>query len=151
RDYLTSDEAPTDWKYREAVQFLYGVFDSARFHFFSPRDETQLVLPQSVIAVEDMRYNTLAAYRITYNATGLPFEISMNAKWIDRPRWELCESLIHESVHLYQEWGADQGLVRSGGQPMEHCRGGYHNKQFVELCEEVGLHPLLGVGAHWRP
>lgn len=145
KEYVEQD-GPQDWKHRQMVQFLYRVFDAARFCFFSPRDESQLVLPQSVIAVDDMRHEVLAAYRISYNPTGLPFEIMMNAKWIGRPRWELCESLIHEEVHLFQEYMADQGV-----DGYEHCKGGYHNRQFVELCEQVGLHPILGVGAHWGP
>jgi hypothetical protein len=113
KDYINSTDAPTDWKRRDVVQFLYTVYDAARFHFFSPHDETQLVLPQSVIAVDAMRHDTLAAYRISYNPNGLPFEIIMNTKWLDRPRWELCESLIHETTHLYQEYMADQGALSS--------------------------------------
>src|SRR5579859_2217604 len=117
RDYVTSPTSPVDWQYRDVVSFLYSVFDAARFCFFSPQSESQLVLPQSIIAVDQMRHDTLAAYRITYNPNGLPFEIIMNAKWLDRPRWELCESLIHETTHLYQEYMADQGVTG-----MEPCK-----------------------------
>lgn len=145
KGYVEAD-GPQDWKHRETTQFLYRTFDVARFAFFSPRDETQPVLPQSVIAVDGMRVETLAAYRLTYNPNGLPFEIVLNSRWIARPRWELAESLVHEMVHLYQEYLADQGV-----DGMQKSKNGYHNKQFVELCEDLGLHPIIGVGAHWRP
>jgi hypothetical protein len=127
KDYINSADALNDWQHREVVQFLYSVYDAARFFFFSPLNDAQPVLPQSLIAVDEMRHDTLAAYRITYNPNGLPFEIIMNAKWLDRPRWELCESLIHETTHLYQEYMADHGV-----DGMEHCNRGYHNKQFVK-------------------
>lgn len=44
-------------------------------------------------------------------------------------------------VHLFQEEVPGY----------EKCKRGWHNQQFVDICEEIGLHPLLGVGAHWRP
>lgn len=49
-------------------------------------------------------------------------------------------------VHLSQEFMANNKVPG-----LKSCAGGYHNKQFVEICEEIGLHPRLGVGAHWRP
>ena len=57
-----------------------------------------------MIAVDALRHDTLAAHRLTYNPNGLPFEIIMNALWIQRPRWELAETLLHKSVHLFQEF-----------------------------------------------
>lgn len=149
KDYVTKD-GPTDWRHRETVQFLYGLFDTSRFVFFSPQDETQLVMPQTVIAIDEMRHDTLAAYRLSYNPNGLPFEIIMNAKWIDRPKWELAESLIHEEVHLFQEYMANKGQDHAGNK-MQGCKSGYHNRTFVEIAEQIGLHPILGLGAHWRP
>jgi hypothetical protein len=44
-----------------------------------------------------------------------------------------------------------KGQARKGNERFQGCKSGYHNKQFVEIAEELGLHPLLGVGAHWRP
>lgn len=150
KDYVQT-EAPQDWEHREVSQFLYRTYDLAKFTFFSPRDETQLTMPQAVIAVDQMRIEALAAHRLTYNPNGLPFEIRTNSRWIERPRWGLAESLVHEMVHLYQEDGADRYMDRFTGEPLEHCKNGYHNKQFVEMCAEIGLHPLIGIGAHWRP
>ncbi|MCL5962673.1 MAG: hypothetical protein M1358_25750 [Chloroflexi bacterium] len=65
----------------------------------------------------------------------------MNEVYIDRPKWELLETLLHEMVLLYQENAP--GISR--------CKPPYHNQQFVEISEEIGLHPMLGSGAHREP
>ena len=67
--------------------------------------------------------------------------IGFNEHYISRPLWETLETMVHEMIHLYQE-------NTPGLQP---CKHGYHNTQFVEIAEEIGLHPLLGIGAHWLP
>ncbi len=54
-------------------------------------------------------------------------------------KWAQLETLLHEQVHLWQQnFGMDP--VRTG-KP-------YHNKEFVGKCENLGLHPMLGVGCH---
>jgi len=149
RGYVGS-EASKDWTHRDNANELYTLYDSFRRFLFAPTDG-QARLPQAVIAIDDLRVDTLAAYRLIPNAVGLPWEISINAKYLHRPMWEHAESLLHETVHLYQETGANAGSERFKGEPFKSCKGGFHSKQFVELCEEVGLHPLLGLGAHWKP
>lgn len=151
KDFVTGETGPKDWGPHETVNFLYGLFDTYRFTFFSPTSDEQLRMPQTVIAVAAMRHDTLAAYRLSYNPNGLPFEILINSLWMERPQWELAETLLHETVHLYQEYMSGKDQDRTKGDKLQGCKSGYHNKQFVEIAEEVGLHPLLGVGAHWKP
>lgn len=145
RDFILDDGAK-DWRHTDLVKQLYEVDRTFTFNLFSPKDETQLELPQSVIAVADMRVEILAAYRLSYNPNGLFCEILHNEKHLDRPFWAVCESHLHERVHQMQEWLADKG-----DNGYQKCKGGWHNAQFVGLCEDVGLHPMLGIGAHWKP
>jgi hypothetical protein len=151
RTYVRSKQS-ADWAHQQAAAVFYDLYDIFRRFLFAPLpDRQQKPLPQAVIAIQDLRVDTLAAYRLVPNAVGLPWEISLNAKYLARPVWEQAESLLHETIHLYQEDGANAGRSRFAGELFKPCKGGYHNQQFVELGEEVGLHPILGIGAHWRP
>lgn len=116
---------------------LAGVF---QHYFFAPRDEVQETLPQPLVAVGALRHDVLGAYRLVPNANGLPYEIILNERWIDRPDWEIAETLLHEMVHLFQE-----GVLKTGARPP------YHNQAFVQVAEEIGIHPKLGEGYHLRP
>jgi sarcosine oxidase delta subunit len=98
-------------------------------------------MPVPLIAIEDLDVRTLGAYYLRENPRGLRWQISLNAKWAHRPAWELSETLLHEMVHLYQE----------NHPQLAKCRHGYHNRAFVEICAEIGLHPALGIGWHLRP
>lgn len=64
---------------------------------------------------------------------------------------ELIESIIHEKLHLLQEHGANMGWERSDGEPYVASKSGAHNKQWVAMAEECGLHPLPVLGAHYAP
>jgi hypothetical protein len=79
---------------------------------------------------------------------GLLDEITFNTKhykledgkigWV-WGKWAQAETLLHEQVHLWQQ--------NFGENPVKPGRV-HHNKEFVEKCESLGLHPLPGVGAH---
>lgn len=135
------EEDGNGWKYRQTAADLYQWTDVFRYYFFAASQDGQTGLAQPLLAIEEMRHDVYAAYRLTQNPNGLPYEILMNARWLSRPHWEIYETLLHEMVHLYQE--TTEG--------MEKCKGGYHNKQFVEICNSMGLWPRLGHGSHWRP
>jgi hypothetical protein len=53
--------------------------------------------------------------------------------------WAQNETLLHEQIHLWQQ------VV--GKDPVKVGKV-YHNKEFVDKCESVGLHPKLGEGYH---
>ena len=94
RDYVTGEGAD-GWKFKDKAEALYDMSDVFRHYFFSPGDETQQAIPNLVLAFPEMDHRALAAYRLVPNALGLSYEISLNAVYIDRPLWELCESLLH--------------------------------------------------------
>ncbi len=58
------------------------------------------------------------------------YEINMCAEYLSRPFMEICETLIHEMVHLKNLQDDVQDTSRSGK---------YHNKKFKEVAEEHGL------------
>lgn len=139
RQYV--EEGAEKWEHQKVAVELYKWSDVFRLFFFSPSTTEQPELPRLLVGVEPMNVRVLAAYHLKENAIGLPYEITFNQHYISRPLWELNETLLHELIHLYQENAP--GLIP--------CKDGYHNAQFVVLAESVGLHPLLGSGAHWRP
>jgi hypothetical protein len=110
-------------------------------------------LTEPVISFKDMRnYNTLATYSLVRNSLGLLDEIMMNTQhykdvevdgqtkkvW-EFGRWAQLETLLHEQVHLWQQnFGRDKVKLERV----------YHNKEFVDKCESLGLHPKLGEGYH---
>lgn len=140
RGYVENGGA-VGWKHKEAAQDLYSMGDVFRTYLFSPKNPGDYEMPPVLVGVEPMRYQTLAAYYLVENPVGLKYQISLNSLYIDRPKWELYETLAHEMLHLYQENHPD----------LPSCKGGYHNTNFIELAEEIGLHPALGTGCHLKP
>lgn len=56
-------------------------------------------------------------------------EIALNPEYLDGPDEEWQQTLVHEMVHL---WQRDFGKI---------SRAGYHNKQWADKMEEIGLMP----------
>lgn len=143
-------ETASDWVYKDEATYLYAKAVLFKDRLLDPlhhldRDR----LPEPVIAFENLRNkNTLAAFRLTRNPQGLKNEIILNIEhYIDQDgkkiweygKWAQLESLLHEMVHEWQQvFGKD---------PVQLKRI-YHNKEFVEKCESLGLHPKLGEGYH---
>lgn len=147
-------ETASDWEYRDEAQYLYSMAVVFKDRLLDPILLTdRRRLPEPVISFADMRnYNTLAAYKLIRNPQGLLYEITMNTQHYEKKedkvewsfgRWAQMETLLHEMVHLKQQnFGADPVVIGK--------RSTYHNKEFVEMCEAVGLHPKLGEGWHVR-
>ena len=134
-------EIAVDWEYREIATILYRWADIFRERLLDPialpgRDR----MPDPVLSFEPMDHRVYAAYTLHRNAQGLLDEITMNTKHLNRPLWEILETLLHEQVHLWQQ--------NFGKHPV---RRNYHNREFVEKCEQLGLHPRIGSGVHWKP
>jgi hypothetical protein len=153
-----AENAP-DWEYRDEAKYLYEKAVILRERLIDPIariDREQL--PDPVIAFDNLRnYNTLAAYNLVRNPVGLKCEIIMNTQhYIDAKtdegkeikvwefgRWAQLETLAHEYLHLKQQTvGKDPVVIGK--------RHTYHNKEFIDMCEAIGLHPLLGHGAHTK-
>jgi len=54
-------------------------------------------------------------------------------------KWAQFETLLHEQIHLWQQ-NYGEHAYKPGGVT--------HNKEFVEKCNSLGLHPKLGPGYH---
>jgi hypothetical protein len=145
-------ESASDWEYKEEAATLYRMAVLFRDRLLDPlhhldRDR----LPEPIIAFENLRNkNTLAAFRLTRNPEGLKNEIIMNIghyvvqegkrTW-EYGRWAQLETLLHEQVHEWQQvFGKDPVSLKRI----------YHNREFVEKCESLGLHPKPGEGYHLR-
>jgi hypothetical protein len=147
-------ETARDWEFTEEAGYLYRMATLFKDRLLDPVLLTdRRRLPDPVISFRDLRnLNTLASYTLARNPQGLLFEISMNTQqyktieensakkkvWI-YGRWAQLETLLHEQVHLWQQ--------NFGQDPVLPTRV-YHNKEFVDKCESLGLHPMPGVGCH---
>lgn len=143
-------EAARDWEYSEDAKYLYRIAVVFRDRLIDPVariDRSQM--PDPVISFDDLRNNkTLAAYTVSRNAQGLLDEITFNtAHYVQQEsgsvwtygRWAQLETLLHEQIHLWQQ--------RVGRSPVKPGRS-HHNKEFVEKCESLGLHPMPNIGCH---
>ena len=143
-------ERAADWEYREEAIYIYGKAVQLRDRLLDPLHHLDRErLPEPIIAFENLRNrNTLAAFRLTRNPEGLKNVIILNTEhYIDQDgkkvweygRWAQLETLLHEQVHEWQQvFGKDPVSLKRI----------YHNKEFVDKCESLGLHPKLGEGYH---
>jgi hypothetical protein len=143
-------ETASDWEYSEEAAHLYRMAVLFKDRFLDPVLLTdRRRLPDPVISFDNLRnLNTLAAYTLVRNPQGLLYEITFNAEhYIDGGgkkvwrfgKWAQLETLLHEQIHLWQQ--------NFGKDPVKPGRP-YHNKEFVEKCESLGLHPKIGIGCH---
>ena len=143
-------ENSSDWEYAEEARYLYDKAVLFKDRLIDPLHHLDRErLPDPIIAFENMRNkNTLAGFRLTRNPNGLQNEIIMNTQhykeeegkqvW-EYGRWAELECLLHEQCHEWQQvYGKDPVSLKKI----------YHNKEFVDKCESVGLHPKLGEGYH---
>lgn len=140
RDFVVGEGGPKEWKHKEYAQELYALGKIIDFAFFSPKDEQQAKLPTIVHAVEKMRVEILGAYHLVPDGLGISYKVAMNEVWIARPWWEQAETLTHEHGHVYQ----NEVLG-------EKSKNNYHDKNFVDIMGELGIHVKLGEGYHLRP
>jgi len=149
-------EKAKDWEFAEEAIYLYRMATLFKDRFLDPVLRTDRNrLPDPVISFDNLRnQNTLAAYTLVRNPQGLLYEITMNSqqyiteeedgkkvlKW-QYGKWAQLETLLHEQVHLWQQ--------NFGEHPVKVGKP-YHNKEFVEKCEILGLHPKLGPGYHTK-
>ncbi len=58
-------------------------------------------------------------------------EISLTPETLHRPDKDMLSTVVHEMVHLWQY---------HNGKP---SRTGYHNQEWADMMEEIGLHPTV--------
>jgi hypothetical protein len=127
-------EAAEDWEWHAIASTLYVWTDRLNDRFFERE------MPDAVLGFERMDHRILAGYTLKRNAQGLLYEIAFNTHHLERPLWETLETLMHEYVHLWQQNYGQDPVARN-----------YHNVEFVQRCEAIGLHPAIGSGVHLRP
>jgi hypothetical protein len=149
-DVRRNAENARDWEYRGEAQYLYGMAVLFKDRLLDPVLHTDRGrLPDPVISFDDLRNRkVLAAYTLHRNPQGLLDEITFNtAHYVEEEglkvwtwgRWAQLETLLHEQIHLWQE---NFGVHK-------HKPGRVaHDKEFVEKCESLGLHPMPAVGCH---
>jgi len=143
-------ETARDWEFHEEAEYLYGMANLFKDRFLDPILLTDRGrLPDPVISFDDLRNKkTLAAYTLHRNPQGLLDEITFNTAHYKEEegkkiwawgRWAQAETLLHEQVHLWQENFGEH----------KHKPGRVaHDKEFIEKCESLGLHPMPVVGCH---
>jgi len=143
-------ESAVDWEYSDESRYLYGMANLFKDRFLDPILHTDRGrLPDPVISFDDLRNKrTLAAYTLHRNPQGLLDEITFNTAHYEEAegkkswvwgRWAQAETLLHEQVHLWPENFGEH----------KHKPGRVaHDKEFVQKCESLGLHPLPVVGCH---
>lgn len=143
-------ETARDWEFSEDAKYLYEIAVIFRNRLIDPIARIERSqMPDPVISFDDLRNNkTLAAYTLNRNAQGLLDEITFNIAHYTQEdgkmiwkygRWAQLETLLHEQIHLWQQ--------RVGNNPVKPGRS-HHNKEFVEKCESLGLHPMPNIGCH---
>jgi len=143
-------EIAKDWEYSEEAKYLYGMAVLFKDRFLDPILHTERGrLPDPVISFNNLRnMRTLAAYTLHRNPQGLLDEITFNTEQYEDKegkkvwgfgRWAQLETLLHEQVHLWQQ--------NFGEDPVKPGKV-YHNNEFVEKCESLGLHPMPVKGCH---
>lgn len=135
-------ETDLTWRHHELAKQLYGWTDIFRDRFLDPiaRLDRQGRLPGPVIGFDRDDVRTLAYYILGKNAYGIDDAIILNELNLDRPLYSVLETVLHEQVHLWQQ--------RFGEHPVKR---NYHNQEFVQKCESLGLHPFPILGFHWQP
>ena len=148
-------ETAADWEFKDEARYLYDKAVAIRERLIDPIARIdRKAMPDPVISFDNLRnQNSLACYLLVRNPQGLQYEITLNSEHYvpgikrdgDEGRvwrfgeWALLETLTHELVHEWQQ--------TVGKDPVKPGRV-YHNKEFVEKCESIGLHPKLGAGYH---
>ncbi|MBC7255765.1 MAG: SprT-like domain-containing protein [Chloroflexi bacterium] len=136
-----AENDPT-WEHHELAKQLYGWTDIFRDRFLDPiaRPDRPGRLPGPLLGFDAFDYRAYAYYRLGHNPHGLEDEIILNELHLDRPLYAILETVLHEQIHLWQQ--------RFGEHPVKR---NYHNKEFCQKAESLGLHPEPGTGCHLRP
>ncbi len=136
-------EQDTSWKFHDLAKELYTWSDLLISNLVDPVARPGVErMPSPVIGFESIDIRTLAYYRLNKNPMGMDDEVILNEKHLERPKYSILETLVHELGHLYQQ--------RRGEHPYK-AGSNTHNAEFISRCESIGLHPFPVIGYHWKP
>lgn len=108
---------------------LHSIFNKFNTHFFNGK----LEIP--VIVIQTRTKRTLGTFSVNrpwkiVTEEGNKFEITLSGEYLHRPTEEICATLLHEMVHLYNEVNEIKDTSNNNV---------YHNKKFKEQAEKFGL------------
>lgn len=134
----SATENERNLKDQQSVRDLRSMSNVMLFYFFSRNEPTQHLTPPPTVKISQLPEWILACYNLVLEESqDVQYQITMNSIYLELPLWEQYEILAHELVHVYQE--NHPGLPKWRG---------HHDKTFISISEEIGLHPLES-GAHW--
>jgi len=125
-DCLVTHHVNSSWDFREAALELYRWLPIFDFEF-------KLELPPIAIAIRKMsRRSCYGYFQHAHNELGLQDEIAIDerhvlASCIANDWTELLDTLLHETLHAWQQ---EHGIPG---------KGNYHNKEFREKAQQLGL------------
>lgn len=124
----SAEADPVDpMKMSETIKALEDIFDKLNAAYFEGK------LPRPVITVQTTpkAFGHCSTKKIwKAGETEGMYEINLGAEFINRPKEQICATLLHEMVHLY----CNENEIT------ETCqKGRYHNKTFKAECEARDL------------
>lgn len=122
---IRSHETQTeDWGLGEMAQELYSWYDLFNKEYFSSE------LGAAVLSFDSSRITTLGHYVPGRNGIGIEHNINLNSRHLNRAKWRLLRTLLHEMLHQYQE---------SSNQKIKLPHNSYHNKTFQNMAKSLGI------------
>lgn len=120
-----------DVSIKSAIDKLESLFSKFNEHFYEGKIEKPIITisPDSTSG----SYGWCTCWKAWAKADSEEdgyYEINMCAEHMNRPFKEICATLLHEMVHLWNLQNDIQDTSRSGT---------YHNKKFKTVAEEHGL------------
>lgn len=122
---IRSHETQTeDWELGETARELYVWYDRFNKRFFDSK------LGVAVLSFDKSRITTLGHYVLGRNSIGVTNNINLNSRHLNRPKWELLRTLLHEMLHQYQV---------SFQEDNKSSHNNYHKKAFRTTAKFFGI------------
>jgi len=89
--------------------------------------------PVVTISVDTESRHQLGHYKPFRDGLGLMDRVSINRRFLARPRWDILRTLLHEQLHAFDHNGA--GLVPEGKKRPSNP----HHRWFVQASDRLGI------------
>jgi len=117
-----NEKSVVDWELSNLARELYWWVDVFNIAFFKDQK-----VPVPAISFEKTKINNLGHYVIGRNAFGVKENININRAHLNRPRWDILATLLHELTH---SWQAMYGTPSNSW---------FHNKEFQTKLASFGI------------
>lgn len=125
-DVILEHENSTEaWEHSGIIKILSEWIERFNLEF-----KLKIVTPCVVIDKKSVR--VLGTYRYGFNGIGTRNEITINSKHLQRPLFDILETLLHEMLHQWQDMHG------------ESSSGNYHNKEYQTKAIDLGI-----TSDHW--